>query len=142
MGGFLLSRFSRPRVRREVPKIGWWQIQRGKTLTAWDGDLRSIDRYAYFYAQAAQGGVLAGTGASLAISAHPFNQPALDASDGHEQAGFIELDFADNYGLGVILGPGHGQYPLVPQPFPGCSDTDGADTWALVAATNCDKTEV
>jgi hypothetical protein len=99
-------------------KIGWWQIPSGQKLTAWDVDLRTVNRYAYFYAESAVGGVWTGPGLTLDISPHAFNQPALDTPDDPKKADLIELDFADNYGLGVMLGPRDGQYSLLPDPFP------------------------
>jgi Protein of unknown function (DUF1036) len=99
-------------------KIGWWEIPSGQTLTAWDVDLRTVNRYAYFYAESADGAVWAGPGLTLEVGLHAFNQPALESPDDPERADFIELDFAGNYGLGVMLGPRDGQYSLSPDPIP------------------------
>jgi uncharacterized membrane protein len=97
-------------------KQGWWNLHSDETFLAWSVDLRSVNRYAYFYAEAADGATWSGTGrACLFITQAAFDQCAFNNTNCDQQVDFEELDFNGNYDLTVQLGPDPGQVVLWPE---------------------------
>src|SRR5579871_4380386 len=62
-------------------KLGWWYLNSGQLFMAWDVDLRTVNRFAYFYAETAHDGVsFSGNGnAWIDVNVNSsFNQCAFD----------------------------------------------------------------
>ena len=78
-------------------KQGWWQIEnfRGDPgFLAWNVDLRTVNRFAYFYVEAANGSSWHGTGnAWLGVTDSIFSQCAFDEGRDDRWVDFIDLDF-------------------------------------------------
>jgi hypothetical protein len=104
-------------------KLGWWQVNSGDTFNAWSTDLRSVNRYAAFYAEEYAGGASwSGSGNNwYLISDAPFDQCYDDNINCNQQPDFIPLDFNGFADMTVTLGPEAGQRniqgstPLPPQ---------------------------
>ena len=88
-------------------KQGWWQLDRNPRnpagfetsilrFNAWNVDLRTVNRYAYFYAETANdGSSWSGTGNSW-LSVNPaagFSQCAFENADDPQWVDFYGLDF-------------------------------------------------
>ncbi len=91
-------------------KLGWWQLDPYvPQFNAWDVDLRTVNRYAYFYAETANDGTnYSGTRNSW-LSVNPaaaFNQCAFDDAGDGQWVDFYELDFAAVPTPGAPLWPG------------------------------------
>lgn len=111
-------------------KQGWWQITSGQTFNAWNTDLSTVNRYAYFYAESADGATWAGTGnAWLYITQNAFNQCAFDNTNTTSQVDFIQLDFSGDYGLYVYLGPEDSKWTSSVQAPPHSDHHDHSDIW-------------
>ena len=89
-------------------KQGWWQLDRNPRnpagfetsilrFNAWNVDLRTVNRYAYFYAETANdGSSWSGTGNSW-LSVNPaagFSQCAFENADDPQWVDFYGLDFS------------------------------------------------
>jgi hypothetical protein len=75
-------------------KLGWWQLDSNSRFNAWDVDLRTVNRFAYFYVEAADGSNWHGAGnAWLGITNAAFNQCAFDVTGDDRWEDFIDLDF-------------------------------------------------
>jgi len=75
-------------------KQGWWQIEPLQRFNAWNVNLRTVNRYAYFYVEAANGSNWHGTGnAWLSVTDAIFKQCAFDGGGGDRWVDFIDLDF-------------------------------------------------
>jgi hypothetical protein len=106
-------------------KTGWWQVNSGETLNAWNTDLRNVGRNAAFYAEEfrdAGGATWNGSGNNwYLISDGAFDQCYDDNTNCSQQPDFVPLDFNGFADMTVILGPGAGQLniqgstPLPPQ---------------------------
>jgi Protein of unknown function (DUF1036) len=105
-------------------KLGWWQVNPGENFVAWNTDLRTVNRYAAFYAEEFKdsgGATWSGTGNSwYRISDVGFNQCYDDNTNCNQQPDFIQLDFkkadngnADFIDLSITLGPGQGQLSII-----------------------------
>jgi uncharacterized membrane protein len=105
-------------------KTGWWQLNPGETFNGWNTDLRTVNRYAYFYAEEYKdsgGATWSGTGNNwYLISDGAFNQCYDDNTNCNQQPDFVQLDFkkadngaADFIDLNVTLGPGQGQLGVI-----------------------------
>ena len=84
-------------------KQGWWQLEPShgpfqpyQPFNAWNVDLRTVNRFAYFYAEAADGSNWSGTGNSwLSVNpAAPFKQCAFEGADDSQWVDFYGLDFS------------------------------------------------
>ena len=85
-------------VNQNFRKQGWWQLdilQPGTWFLAWDVDLRTVNRFAYFYVEAADGSSWHGAGnAWLSVTDAIFDQCAFDgAGNNYRWVDFIDLDF-------------------------------------------------
>lgn len=106
-------------------KMGWWQVNSGDTFNAWNTDLRTVNRYAQFYAEEfrdAGGATWSGTGNNwYLISDVAFDQCYDDNTNCNQQPDFVLLDFGGFADMTVTLGPAAGQLniqgstPLPPQ---------------------------
>ncbi len=94
-------------------KLGWWQVNSGDTLNAWNTDLRTVSQYAAFYAEEYRDGVGAtwsGSGNNwYQISDVGFNQCYDDNTNCNQQPDFVPLDFNGQADMVVTLGPVAGQ---------------------------------
>jgi uncharacterized membrane protein len=103
---------------RETPwkKQGWWQVNSGQIFTAWNVNLRIVNRYAYFYAEefrGSGGATWSGTGNNwYLISETRFSQCYDDNTNCNQQPDFVQLDFNGFYDMTVVLGPRSGQLTL------------------------------
>ncbi len=109
-------------------KMGWWVLQPNQTFLAWNTDLRTVNRYVYFYAATnGEGGGLLWTGtgnAWLETTGAAFDQCAFDNTNCDQWHDFIQLDFGGLPGWLIQLGPIAGLYiplPLLSGPGPGTS---------------------
>jgi uncharacterized membrane protein len=93
-------------------KQGWWNVGPGQTFTIWNVDLRTVNRFACFYAEEFKGGggaTWSGTGNKwFSIRDVAFNQCYEDNTGCNQQPNFVDIDFdsADN-------GPGPFPHPFV-----------------------------
>jgi uncharacterized membrane protein len=106
-------------------KMGWWQVNRGQIFNAWNVDLRSVNRYAAFYAEefkGSGGATWSGTGNNwYLISETRFSQCYDDNTNCDQQPDFVPLDFNGFYDVNVVLGPGAGKLTITgiaPKPPP------------------------
>jgi hypothetical protein len=95
-------------------KMGWWQVNNGQILNAWNVDLRSVNRYASFYAEEFRdaGAIWRGTENNnnwYAIPTARFWQCYDDNTNCNRQPNFVSLDFNGFYDVNVVLGPGAGK---------------------------------
>ncbi len=110
-------------------KLGWWQVNSGDTLNAWDTDLRNVNRYASFYAEEfkdAGGATWNGTGNNwYRISDAQFDQCYDDNTNCNQQPDFINLDFGGFADTTVTIGPENGQVDVLGStPLPSQLDFD------------------
>jgi hypothetical protein len=105
-------------------KTGWWQVNPGETFNAWNTDLRTVNRFASFYAEEFKdsgGATWSGTGNGwYRISDMAFNQCYDDNTNCNQQPNFVQLDFtkadngtADHIDINVTLGPAQGQIGII-----------------------------
>jgi uncharacterized membrane protein len=101
-------------------KQGWWAIERGQTRNLWNVNLRTVNRFAAFYAEEFKdsgGATWDGTGNGwYRIRNVGFNQCYDDNTGCNQQPNFVQLDFqnADNghhvfHSMRITLGPAPGQ---------------------------------
>ena len=94
-------------------KQGWWQVDSGQILNAWNVDLRRVNRFAAFFAQefsASQGAIWTGTGNNFyLISDMLFLQCFDDNTNCNQQPNFVPLDFDGFIDVNVVLGPRSGK---------------------------------
>jgi uncharacterized membrane protein len=101
-------------------KQGWWSVNPGQTRNIWPVDLRTVNRFASFYAEEFKGGggaTWTGTGNKFyLIRDVEFSQCYEDNTGCNQQPNFVDLDFdgpgtfpAHFVDLTVTLGPSPGQ---------------------------------
>jgi hypothetical protein len=94
-------------------KIGWYQVNPGQTINFWNTDLRSVNRYAAFYAEEYRdsgGATWSGTGNNwYLVPDVAFNQCYDDNTNCNQQPDFVPLDFNGFSDMTVTLGPAAGQ---------------------------------
>jgi len=110
-------------------KQGWWSVDPGQTRSIWNADLRTVNRFACFYAEEFKdggGATWSGTGNRwFAIPDVAFNQCYEDNTGCNQKPNFVDIDFdhADNgqhpwLTLIITLGPSPGQIQTIGQvPF-------------------------
>jgi hypothetical protein len=90
-------------------KMGWWQVNSGQIFTAWNVDLRTVNRYAAFYAEEfsdSGGATWSGTGNNWYLVRNTrFSQCYDDNTGCNQQPDFVPLDFNGFYDVNVALGP-------------------------------------
>jgi hypothetical protein len=95
-------------------KLGWWQLDPSQMFDAWDVDLRTVNRYAYFYAESADDEASwSGNGnAWLAVDPNaPFDQCAFVEGNDSQWVDFSQLDFAlPGADLSIGIGPIPGEW--------------------------------
>ncbi len=78
-------------------KRGWWELERGTgQRTIWDVDLRTVNRFAYCYAESAHDGASwSGTGNGwLSVTPNSgFDECALHSFADDQWVDFAEMDF-------------------------------------------------
>ena len=100
---------------RETPftKMGWWQVNSAQIFNGWNVDLRAVNRYAAFFAEASDGVTWSGTGSNwYLISESRFSQCYDDNTNCNMQPDFVPLDFNGFYDVNVVLGPGAGKLDI------------------------------
>ena len=102
---------------RETPwtKMGWWGVTSGQIFHAGTVDLRTVNRYAAFYAQdfTSRGATWRGSGNNwYFISTQGFSQCFDDNTNCDMQPDFVPLDFNGFYDVNVVLGPGAGKLDI------------------------------
>jgi Protein of unknown function (DUF1036) len=100
---------------RETPftKMGWWQVNSAQIFNGWNVDLRAVNRYAAFFAEASDGVTWSGTGNNwYLISESRFSQCYDDNTNCNMQPDFVPLDFNGFYDVNVVLGPGAGKLDI------------------------------
>ena len=92
-------------------KQGWWGVNSGQIFNAWNVDLRTVNRYAAFYADDGGSVTWSGTGDNwyLVRSPEGFTQCYDDNTNCNIQPNFVVLDFNGFYDVNVVLGPGAGK---------------------------------
>lgn len=94
-------------------KMGWWRVDPGQTLNAWNTDLRTVNRYVAWYAEEFKdsgGATWSGAGNNhYLIPDVGFNQCYDNEAKCNQRPDFNTLDFAGNSDVLVVLGPGPGQ---------------------------------
>lgn len=118
-------------------KMGWWQVNPGDVFNAWDVDLRTVNRFASFYAEEFKdsgGATWSGGGNSwYLISDGAFDQCYDDNSNCNQQPDFVQLDFAGFPDMTVTLGREAGQLDIRGSfPLPAALDFD----WNPIAFDN------
>ena len=114
-------------------KRGWYQVNPGQEFNAWNTNLRTVNRYALFYAEEyyalfyaeeykdSGGATWSGNGNHwYRVPDTRFDQCFDDNTNCNQQPNFIQLDFqkADNgtahfVDIHVTLGPGAGQMKVI-----------------------------
>ena len=97
-------------------KLGWWEVGgNGTVFEAWNVDLTTVNRFAYFYAESANDGAnWSGTGNAW-LSVNPlsaFDQCAFESTPNAQWVDFYEIDFSwaeRGSDLMIIIGPSPGQ---------------------------------
>jgi hypothetical protein len=77
-------------------KQGWWRLEPGQRFVCWNVDLRTVNRFAYIYAETANNGKnWSGTGnAWLTVNPNSaFKQCAFDNTGADQWVDFFQLDF-------------------------------------------------
>jgi uncharacterized membrane protein len=92
-------------------KVGWWQVNSGQIYNAWNVNLRTINRFAAFFAlDSSRRDTWGGTGNKwYAVPERAFSQCYDDNTDCNLEFNFRELDFNGFYDVTVVLGPGAGK---------------------------------
>jgi|GEM_PF-2419256 hypothetical protein len=92
-------------------KQGWWGVNSGQIFNAWNVDLRTVNRYAAFYADDDGSATWTGTGNNFYFIRTPegFTQCYDDNTNCNIQPNFVVLDFNGFYDVNVVLGPGAGK---------------------------------
>ena len=97
-------------------KMGWWGVNSGQIFNAWNVDLRSVNRYAAFYAQdftSRRGAAWSGTGNNwYLIRSERFSQCYDDNTNCDMQPDFVPLDFNGFFDVNVVIGPGAGKLAI------------------------------
>ncbi len=83
-------------------KMGWWNLSPGECNVVYANDLDDVNRYWYFYAEAADGAYWAGPNVT-AVPYERFDWCVNTASTTSRDVGFRELDVGDNDGVTVNL---------------------------------------
>jgi len=76
-------------------KKGWWHLNPGECKIAFSGDLDEVNRYWYYYAEAADGAYWAGPYGTN-VSNDRFDWCINTGSSNSRNVGFRELDIGDN----------------------------------------------
>jgi uncharacterized membrane protein len=89
-------------------KIGWYNVAPGQTVQMWDGDVSSVNEYWYFWAQATDGSVWAGSAVFAEVTDAAFNQCWLDNSGDSFTVGMLEIDVNsyDDYTVNLVPASG------------------------------------
>jgi hypothetical protein len=77
-------------------KQGWWQLDSGEVFNAWNADLRSVNRFAYIYAETANNSRNWSGKGNAWLTVDPtasFNQCAFQNTPHDQWVDFFEIDF-------------------------------------------------
>ena len=102
-------------------KLGWWQLDPNQQINFWNVDLRTVNRFAYFYAETAHDGTNWSGNGNAWLSVTPtssFDQCAFDNQADDQWVDFYELDFTWNlpgWDLIVGTGPQPGEVEIINQ---------------------------
>jgi len=91
---------------KDFETMGWWSVDRGSCVNVYANDLEDLNRYWYYYAEAADGAVWAGPYRVL-VSNRAFDlcYGFVSSADADRYIGMRELDIGDNDDYTLTLVP-------------------------------------